>query len=134
MSPRALDWVWANRGLAPRLRLVLLALAAHADAHGESWVASLGQLERMTCLSRRGSDQGPHGPRSRRRDRASRRPEWDAAALASADADGGRCPLWGTDRYRQAQAGDAPVRATGTRGRPSGRVVRRASQRLAGVG
>jgi DNA-binding MarR family transcriptional regulator len=53
MSRRARDWVWDNRAFAPRVRLVLLALAEHADAHGESCVASLRQLERMTCLSRR---------------------------------------------------------------------------------
>ncbi len=54
MSRRARDWAWGRQGLTPAQRLVLLALAEHADDNGESCFPSLGLLERMTELSRRG--------------------------------------------------------------------------------
>ena len=54
MSRAARDWAWSRRGLTPAQRLVLLALAERADEQGESCFPSLGQLERMTELSRRG--------------------------------------------------------------------------------
>jgi len=54
MSRRARDWAWARQGLTPAQRLVLLALAEHADDCGERCFPSLGLLERMTELSRRG--------------------------------------------------------------------------------
>jgi DNA-binding MarR family transcriptional regulator len=54
MSDRARDWVWRSRGLTPRRRVVLLALAHHADGDGEIDLPALGVLERMSGLSRRG--------------------------------------------------------------------------------
>jgi hypothetical protein len=54
MSRRARDWAWGCRGLKPVQRLVLLALAELADDNGEHFFPSLGLLERMTELSRRG--------------------------------------------------------------------------------
>jgi len=54
MSRRARDWAWGCRGLKPAQRLVLLALAELADDNGEHCFPSLGLLERMTELSRRG--------------------------------------------------------------------------------
>lgn len=54
MSDRAWDWAWRCRGLASTRRLVLLALAEHADDDGETCLRALGRLERMTGLSRRG--------------------------------------------------------------------------------
>jgi DNA-binding MarR family transcriptional regulator len=54
MSNRARDWVWRSRGLTPARRVVLLALAHHADGDGEIDLPALGVLERMTGLSRRG--------------------------------------------------------------------------------
>jgi len=61
MSRRARDWAWARYGLTPAQRLVLLALAEHADDHGESCFPSLGLLERMTELSRRGITKALNG-------------------------------------------------------------------------
>jgi hypothetical protein len=54
MGRAARDWAWRCRGLTPAQRLVLLALAERADDNGESCFPSLGQLEHMTELSRRG--------------------------------------------------------------------------------
>lgn len=54
MSRVARDWAWSCQGLTPAQRLVLLALAEHADENGTSCFPSLGLLERLTELSRRG--------------------------------------------------------------------------------
>jgi Helix-turn-helix domain len=54
MSRTARDWAWGCRGLTLAERLVLLALAELADNDGGQCFPSLGQLERMTELSRRG--------------------------------------------------------------------------------
>ena len=54
MSCAARDWAWSQSGLTPAQRLVLLALAEHADTEGGSCFPSIGTLERMTGLSRRG--------------------------------------------------------------------------------
>jgi len=54
MSRTARDWAWRCRGLTPAERVVLLALAELADDDGRQCFPSLGQLERMTELSRRG--------------------------------------------------------------------------------
>jgi hypothetical protein len=54
MSCRARDWAWRRKGLTLAQRVVLLALAEHADENGASCFPSLGLLERMTELSRRG--------------------------------------------------------------------------------
>jgi hypothetical protein len=48
MSRRALDWVWANRGLAPGPRLVLLALAEHADTSAVGSAAPAGVVKPET--------------------------------------------------------------------------------------
>ncbi|MCP3880446.1 MAG: helix-turn-helix domain-containing protein, partial [Sulfitobacter sp.] len=61
MSRHARDWAWGRQGLTPAQRLVLLALAEHADDHGESCFPSLGLLERMTELSRRGITKALNG-------------------------------------------------------------------------
>jgi hypothetical protein len=61
MGRRARDWAWGRHGLTPAQRLVLLALAEHADDHGESCFPSLGLLERMTELSRRGITKALNG-------------------------------------------------------------------------
>ena len=61
MSRRARDWAWGRQGLTPAQRLVLLALAEHADDHGESCFPSLGLLQRMTELSRRGITKALNG-------------------------------------------------------------------------
>jgi hypothetical protein len=53
MSERAWDWAWRCRGVTLDQRLVLLALAEHADAHGECFIHSPGPLERMTELNKR---------------------------------------------------------------------------------
>ena len=54
MSERAWQWAWRCRGLTPARRLVLLALAEHADDNGETCIPSLHVVGRMTGLSRRG--------------------------------------------------------------------------------
>ena len=54
MSERAWDWAWRCRGLTPARRLVLLALAEHAEYNGETCMPAPGLLRRMTGLSRRG--------------------------------------------------------------------------------
>jgi hypothetical protein len=54
MSRAARDWAWRCRGLTPAERVVLLALAELADDDGGQCFPSLGQLERVTELSRRG--------------------------------------------------------------------------------
>jgi len=54
VSRAARDWAWSQSGLTPAQRLVLLALAEHADTEGGSCFPSIGTLERMTGLSRRG--------------------------------------------------------------------------------
>jgi hypothetical protein len=54
MSRTARDWAWGCRGLTLAERVVLLALAELADDDGGQCFPSLGQLERMTELSRRG--------------------------------------------------------------------------------
>ncbi len=54
MSCRARDWAWSRKGLTLAQRVVLLALAEHADENGTSCFPSLGLLERTTELSRRG--------------------------------------------------------------------------------
>jgi len=54
MSNHERDWAWRSRGLTPTRRVVLLALAQHANGDGETDLFALGVLERMTGLSRRG--------------------------------------------------------------------------------
>ena len=54
MNDRARKWAWRTRGLTPTRRVVLLALAQHTDGDGEVDLPTLGVLERMTGLSRRG--------------------------------------------------------------------------------
>lgn len=54
MNDHARDWAWRSRGLTPTRRVVLLALAQQTDGDGETYLLSLGVLERMTGLSRRG--------------------------------------------------------------------------------
>jgi len=54
MSCRARDWAWSRKGLTLAQRVVLLALAEYADENGSRCFPSLGLLERMTELSRRG--------------------------------------------------------------------------------
>jgi len=54
MSRTARDWAWGCRGITLAERVVLLALAELADNDGGQCFPSLGQLERMTELSRRG--------------------------------------------------------------------------------
>jgi DNA-binding MarR family transcriptional regulator len=54
MNDRARKWAWRCRGLTPTRRVLLLALAQHADGDGETDLPALGVLERMTGLSRRG--------------------------------------------------------------------------------
>ncbi len=61
MSRRARDWAWGRHGLTLAQRLVLLALAEHADDQGASCFPSLGLLERMTELSRRGITKALNG-------------------------------------------------------------------------
>ncbi len=61
MSRRARDWAWGRHGLTPAQRLVLLALAEHADDNGVRCFPSLGLLERMTELSRRGITKALNG-------------------------------------------------------------------------
>ena len=61
MSRRARDWAWGRHGLTPAQRLVLLALAEYADDNGERCFPSLGLLERMTELSRRGITKALNG-------------------------------------------------------------------------
>jgi len=52
VSRAARDWAWARRELIPALRLVLLALAEHADAQGACW-PSLSRLAQLAELDRR---------------------------------------------------------------------------------
>lgn len=50
MSIEALAWAWAQRVDLPSLKLVLLALAEHADKQGHCW-PSVARIGDMTCLS-----------------------------------------------------------------------------------
>ena len=52
MSRAARDWAWDCRGLTPAQRLVLLALAEHADEAGGCW-PSLSRLAARAELDRR---------------------------------------------------------------------------------
>ncbi len=61
MSREARDWAWSRQGLTLAQRLVLLALAEHANEQGERCFPSLALLERMTELSRRGITKALNG-------------------------------------------------------------------------
>jgi hypothetical protein len=50
MSIAALTWAWSQQGLPPSSKLVLLALADHADAQGHCW-PSIERIKTMTGLS-----------------------------------------------------------------------------------
>ncbi|UHD15031.1 DnaT-like ssDNA-binding domain-containing protein [Thiocapsa bogorovii] len=52
MSRAARDWAWDCRGLTPAQRLVLLALAEHADEAGDCW-PSLSRLAARAEVDRR---------------------------------------------------------------------------------
>lgn len=61
MSDELRGWAWSRRGLTLAQRLVLLALAEHAGNDGQRCYLSLGVLEAMTELSRRGITKALNG-------------------------------------------------------------------------
>ena len=61
MSDELRGWAWSRRGLTLAQRLVLLALAEHTSHDGQRCYLSLGVLETMTELSRRGITKALNG-------------------------------------------------------------------------